>query len=306
MTSPARIKEIYGFDFPNDLLQVWKFASEYSPKNPLDAFAAIEMRLVGPFEALAGRFEGATLRYPAVLHWRYRDDPPEFFTAIAGHIDGLHWGYWFDAEPEQPWIASYYSNDAYEFTVCGRTLFDAIRQQLEASVVGVEENIEYDPDEEEFYRGQLRDIEALRVELLKVATGERDERGEAYESYGRRAALARERLVAVQTFGGMGVIGPPAVPLTVDASSDTLANGDWEAVVAAASVSQSPTTQLQVGRDLFVLAGSDAKRRAALSLLESAYRALGRELQLRVAKDHAQHRDLRSVDILDIPDEPST
>ena len=54
---------------------------------------------LNPFEVLAGRFDGRVPRNSLLLHWRYYDDPPEFFTVLAGGTDGLHWGYFLDDPP---------------------------------------------------------------------------------------------------------------------------------------------------------------------------------------------------------------
>ena len=75
-------------------------------------------------------FDRRTPRYSLLLHWRYYNDPPEFFTVLLGGIDGLHWGYYLDdptthlSAGPQAGVASYYTNDAFELMTDGDTLFE--------------------------------------------------------------------------------------------------------------------------------------------------------------------------------------
>src|SRR3954469_8750411 len=128
----ARLRAEYGFDFPDDFYRFWDLASRLSPLEPLHAFGDLGVALVGPFEVLAGRFDGRVPKHSLLLHWRYHLDPPEFFTVLAGGSDGLHWGYYLD-DPDGGGgcIASYYAQDAFELSVDGDTLFEAVRLHLE-------------------------------------------------------------------------------------------------------------------------------------------------------------------------------
>src|SRR5689334_1348797 len=113
-----QLRELYGFDFPEDLFRFWEFANRLKPLEPLAALAEpLQIQLVGPFDVLAGRFDHVTPEHSILLHWRYYNDPPEFFTVLAGGTDGLHWGYYLDDPGAQPWcIASYYARDAFELS----------------------------------------------------------------------------------------------------------------------------------------------------------------------------------------------
>lgn len=63
------------------------------------AFDEWSVDLVGPFDVLAGRFDGATglTAEDFLRHWRYFYDPPEFQTVArmvgSAGKDGLHFGY---------------------------------------------------------------------------------------------------------------------------------------------------------------------------------------------------------------------
>src|SRR5262245_48267968 len=90
----ARLRAEYGFDFPEDFYRFCNFVNRLAPLAPLQALGEMGIQLVGPFEVLAGRFDGRVPKHSLLLHWRYHDDPPEFFTVLAGSGDGHHWGYW--------------------------------------------------------------------------------------------------------------------------------------------------------------------------------------------------------------------
>src|SRR4051812_30149860 len=129
----ARLRAEYGFDFPDDFYRFWEFANRLSPLDPLNALSEpLGITLVGPFEILAGRFDGRVPLHSLLLHWRYHDDPPEFFTVLAGGGDGLHWGYYLD-DPDSGsgCVASYYAREEYELSADGDTLFEAVRLHLE-------------------------------------------------------------------------------------------------------------------------------------------------------------------------------
>ena len=73
-----QLRDLYGFDFPDDFFPFWEFANRLKPLEPLHALAdSLGIVLVGPFDVLAGRFDGKTPRYSILLHWRYHDDPPQ-------------------------------------------------------------------------------------------------------------------------------------------------------------------------------------------------------------------------------------
>src|SRR5207302_3936022 len=106
-----QLRDLYGFDFPEDLFRFWDFVNRLAPLEPLTAVAAAGLHLVGPFEVLAGHFDGRSSPYHQHLHWRYANDPPEFFTVLAG-AEGFHYGYYLD-DPLKPTCcaASYFAID---------------------------------------------------------------------------------------------------------------------------------------------------------------------------------------------------
>src|SRR5690242_1038750 len=119
-----QLRELYGFDFPDDFFRFWEFVNRLQPLEPLKALLDFSIQLVGPCEVLAGRFDNVTPRYSLLLHWRYYLDPPEFFTVLAG-VDGEHWGYYLDdPATRRGCVASYYAHDAFEMSVDGDDLFE--------------------------------------------------------------------------------------------------------------------------------------------------------------------------------------
>ena len=52
-----QLRELYGFNFPDDFFRFWKFVNRLQPLEPLTALLDLSIQLVGPFEILAGRFD---------------------------------------------------------------------------------------------------------------------------------------------------------------------------------------------------------------------------------------------------------
>ncbi|MFK7986745.1 MAG: ADP-ribosylation family protein [Sandaracinaceae bacterium] len=80
------IREIYGFDFPDEVEAALAFVREAGSD-----FDVLDLSLEGPLAVEGGETPKPWDGWP-----RHALDPPEFFTVMCGHTDGLHWGYWFD------------------------------------------------------------------------------------------------------------------------------------------------------------------------------------------------------------------
>ncbi len=291
----ARLRAEYGFDFPDGLARFWEFACRLAPLDPLNALApTLGVVLVGPFEVLHGRFDGRVPRRSLLLHWRYHDDPPEFFTCLAGDTDGLHWGYFLDdPTPKSGCVASYYARDAYEITADGDDLFEAMRLHLEYRHAWAEDA---DPT-------ALEPLARVRSRLMEYATADRPEVGDEYTE---RYAGVTSRTPTAQTMEGMGVVVPEDKyrPLSMGGrklwkhlrKNDDLAPLVEEARIALAE--GHPGTALLLGKNLWACVG-ERKARWAGELLEAAYEALGRPALTRVLQTHLACRGLPSVDILE-------
>ena len=160
-----QLRALYGFDFPEDLFRFWEFVNRLGPLEPLQAlFDTLHLQLTGPFEVLAGRFDGRKSRHSILLHWRYYNDPPEFFTVLTGDIDGLHYGYWLD-DPRagKGSVASYFANDSFDVTPDGDSLFEAVRLDLEERARDLADYREENPEEGKEFNDALDKVAGLRA-----------------------------------------------------------------------------------------------------------------------------------------------
>jgi hypothetical protein len=303
----ARLRAEYGFDFPDDFYRFWDFVSRLAPLDPLAGLAeTLDVRLVGPFEVLSGRFDGRVPRHSLLLHWRYYGDPPEFFTVLAGGSDGLHWGYFLDDPPhDTSCVASYYARDAYELSANGDTLFEAVRLHLEYCHSDQTDYLELDPGGKATYEAALGNLEHLRRRLMEYATVDQPEVGDEYtERYAN--TNRRSKSVVARTMEGMGVVVPPSVyrPLSMEDRRlwrylrRTRNPQDVVNEARRALADGFPGTALKLGKDLWATSGT-IKADYACELLESAYAAMGRTILGEVLQTHRANRELPSVDILE-------
>ncbi|HTU19323.1 MAG TPA: ADP-ribosylation family protein [Gemmataceae bacterium] len=301
-----QLRDLYGFDFPEDFFRFWEFVNRLQPLEPLKALLDLSIQLVGPFEILAGRFDNRTPRHSLLLHWRYSLDPPEFFTVLAGGGDGLHWGYYLDDPAAgRGCIASYYASDAFELSVDGDDLFEAVRLWLEEFQGDCELDYSYGSIEDPEYEQTLATISELRRSLLRYGTQKRRKVGAAYvDRYAGRAA--NRGAVVAETYENMGIGVPPANYRPLSRSDEELwpylcGNDDPAVVVEEARKALRdgfPGTALKLGKDLWAI-GGERHTAYAYELLDAAYAALGRDVLREVLRVHRANRDLPSVDILD-------
>ena len=306
-----QLRRLYGFDFPDDLFRFWEFVNRLQPLDPLGAlWEPLEIRLVGPFEALSGRFDRHTLRLSPLLHWRYYLDPPEFFTVLGGGTDKLHWGYYLDDPTSgRGCVASYYANDVFELSVDGDDLFEAVRLQLESAYWIASSDMEQDPKYAHEYEDRLHSLNEFRPRLLQWATADRPEIGGAYVEK-CQARAARNAAIVASTPDGMGVVAPPETyrPLSLpDTKLRPLLRKAADPRAAVKEACQAPfdgypATALKLGKELWPLGGR-RKTQYAYELLDAGYAGLGREVLRTVLRTHREHRDLPSVDIFDAESE---
>lgn len=106
----ALLKDHYGFEFPSDLAESWTILKRLRPLEPLLGLKeTLGIYLVGPFEVLAGRFDRIPPLPEILLHWRFSNDAPEFFTLMVRANDDLHWGYWL-TQPGNPDSPSFWTS----------------------------------------------------------------------------------------------------------------------------------------------------------------------------------------------------
>jgi hypothetical protein len=304
----ARLKAEYGFDFPDDFYKFWEFANKLSPLDPLQSLSALDFALVGPFEILSGRFDGRVPKRSLLLHWRYHDDPPEFFTVFAGGGDGLHYGYFLD-DPDagEGCVSSYFARDAaYELSADGDTLFEAVRLHLEYLHADFELDFGYNLIGRDERDHGLEELAQLRSRLTEYATTDRPETGEAYTEQHAGVSGRNDRVIA-ETREGMGIVAKAELyrPLSLDGRALTkqLFKKKTNIAPLVEEARQAlrdgfPATALQLGKNLWAT-GDVRKSEVAAELLDAAYDALGRESLRRVLQTHHAHRELPSVDVLE-------
>jgi hypothetical protein len=301
-----QLRDLYGFDFPEDLFRFWDFVNRLAPLEPLAAVAAAGLHLVGPFEVLAGRFDGRSSPYHQHLHWRYANDPPEFFTVLGGDTDGFHYGYYLD-DPLKPecCVASYYANDAFELEASCDSLFEAVRLDLEQRDRDCSEYATTNPEDAARYAAQRAEIDELRQKLLTLATADRPEMGEFYVEKYQLARPARFDRVVAATRDHMGIVVPPESYRPLSLPDKKLwkllsKSNDPTKIVEearAALAAGYPGTALKLGKDLWAT-GDEGQRMYAYDLLDAAYTALGRDVLRQVLAHHREHPHLPYVDIL--------
>jgi hypothetical protein len=276
----------YRLQFPDSFYAFWEFARTHSPLlevlgGDLMGMALTVSALMGPFEYLD---ESKLIDGDPLWDARHYNDPPEFLTVAGGRTDGLHWGYYVD-DPQSPTfpVVAYYSNDAFQLTVVGDTLFEALRDELERHYRGCLENIEYDPDAKAAYQGYLDQLARLRERLQAYATGERGEVGGEYLAK-YRALSGLSRRVLAPTRDRMGIVVPDGKyqPVSGDdpsqiwnyrPTSHDVQERSGEALELLAQ--GYPGAALKLGKDLWVYQDF---REASYALLDAAYADLGREL----------------------------
>ncbi|XP_058066833.1 histone PARylation factor 1-like [Anopheles bellator] len=171
---------------------LWEFCVAEQPNGkPEDVFDKVGLRLVGPFDVLAGKFKDVKIHEPGdyLRHWRFYFDPPEFQTVLVKKGSGLHYGYWRD-EPDNTdgLVACNDVDKGCEFKIIGQNVFDAIIHFLN-------ENATVTP----FNKGQIGNLKK-RISEWTTAKGIPLQGGDKIK--------ARDKLVVCKTFHKAGLVVP--------------------------------------------------------------------------------------------------
>src|SRR5262249_46918098 len=250
-----------------------------SPLEPLRALEVLNVTPVGPFDVLAGRFDGPLTKHSPLLHWRYYDDPPGVFTVLDGG-DGPHSGYWLEEPPVGP--AGCVVNCCAQEMILGGDgddLFDAARLHLEYQHAEYETYRDHDPKDAEEYDREMARLVPLRERLLPYS--ERSEIGAEYtDAYDDHAE--RDDRVVANFMNGIGIVVPPHLyrPLSrPDKKLNSYLRKSKDPIDVVNEARQAlregfPGTALKLGHDLWGMA--EPKDGYGIELLDEAYSALGR------------------------------
>lgn len=220
-------------------------------------------------------------------------------------------------DPREPefYVASYHTRDAYEITVCSKTLLEAVRLELELQYAGALEAVEEDEDEAGLYQQKLAKLDLLRSNLIAYETGERTETGWDYVEQWEDVP----RQMTAPTLDKMGIVVPPDTyrPWTeaerqlkgihygeagrLILEQDEVA--DLCRLVQKLLAEGKAGNALQIGKNLWFFGETYAD--LAYPVLDAAYRALGREALAEILAVHRQYRHRKSVDIRDLATDPS-
>jgi hypothetical protein len=284
-----RLRDFYGFAFPDDFFRFREFMDRLPPGILGEA---CDMHPAFPFDVADGK---PPIDYPDRRHWqdRYYHDLPEFITLFTGTTDGLHYGYVFDAPGElPPVVAHYWHSDTFQHTIDGDTLFEATRWHVEKAESDFLEMAD-DPSEAEYCRDRLEQVATVRAQLSSFWGKDREQTGEDYlsEFHG-----SHWREPVAKTWDGLGIVVPAEgyTKLATDPWAGYQADPqrrEVEELVAEATQALRagrPGAALQLGRNLWVWASEFP---VCYSLLDAAYSALGREPLRRLMAEAREWRE---------------
>jgi hypothetical protein len=293
-TAEQRIRDLYGFTFPDDFFAFREFLRRLPPRL---LGKACDMYPAFPFALAAGR---RPKDYPDHPLWedRYYRDLPEFITLFNGTTDGLHYGYYFDAPGERPpVVVHYWHSDTFQHAIDGDTLFEATRwvvEKVESDCVDMAD----DPDEADSCREQLDQLAAVREQLSAFWGSDRPQTGEAYLSaFGGSSWRKR----TARTWDDLGIVVPRGRyrKLSADPFGEYRADPQRPEIEELAAEARqalrdgAPGAALKLGRDLWVWADEFPE---CYALLDAAYTALGREplrrflAEARAFREHCDQR----------------
>ncbi len=281
------LQQTYGFPFPADFFSFWHFANT---RSSLFMKSEIGIQLTGPFDLLQNPTSISAAHDNPLWKARYYDDPPEFLTVATGPTDGLHWGYYLDDPQKPPFpLAYYYSNDAFELSIAGNTLFEVVRLEIELFYRDNTHYMQVEPDSyRASYQTKLARLALLREALQTYETGDRSEVGQEYIK--KYSATDTYRQITALTRDGMGIVVPAAqyIPLTGDDIFQT-----WHPTLTTQEVQPRaqeamqllnqgyPGAALKLGKDLWLYQNF---RDTCYALLDAAYAALNRPLLRKLLK----------------------
>lgn len=286
-----QLEEIYGFEFPDTFFEFWDFVNQVGENLFSDTLG---IWFIGPFNVLKPDYDP---NINPIWESRYYNDPPEFFTIMRGWCDGWHWGYYLDAPNNSQFlVASYYHNDAYQMSVNGYNIFEAVRECLEYYHRDCVWDLKQYPDQVENTEKQMKTLSIMREGIKKYYTSERPELGEEYLD---KYDLWRERnkIIAATTRNNIGIVLPDGLykPFI---GEDKFQIWNYEPTAkevkryankAKKALKEGyPGTALKLGHDLWVYWEYFD---TTYELLDMAYESLGRNLLRKMLKQAKEFRN---------------
>lgn len=296
------IQQKFLFEMPEDFYSFWDLCKSLNSSHPLMAFKDVGLRLVGPYEVLAGDVHldnDKRKQSLFLLHWRYYYDPPEFQTVLKGDDDKLfHVGYFRDDPKSLPvFLASNCAAKDGVFSQLGENIFGAVNSILS----------DMKKSANPFLQSKIQRLQ----KTLQEHANENDFTLETKT----QAMKARNRKTVSKTFNGLGLLVPVEKKTEVgyreliesDANLKRILNkvvnsdrqedkdkafDQLQQVITAANIANDECdfgTSVELGLDLFAFGGSELEQ-SALQLLSTGYSLLGRKEFSKIARVHINHR----------------
>ncbi|XP_025193272.1 histone PARylation factor 1 isoform X2 [Melanaphis sacchari] len=131
----TKISELFLVEeMPKEFYDLWSFCKRLCSTHPEDALLSVGLKLVGPYDVLAGKMNGFNANdvEKTVLHWRYYYDPPEFQTILVSTGSEFHIGYYRDEPSASPvYVVSNDSSKNCVIQKLGKSLFQALSKHLQ-------------------------------------------------------------------------------------------------------------------------------------------------------------------------------
>uniref|UniRef100_A0A6M2CRS2 Protein ovary overexpressed n=1 Tax=Rhipicephalus microplus TaxID=6941 RepID=A0A6M2CRS2_RHIMP len=129
------IKQKFLVEMPEDFYDFWDFCCSLKKESPSDAlYELLHLRLVGPFDVLAGKLTNkkASMSDDFLCHWRYFYDPPEMQTVLSGDDKTMyHIGYFRDDPEEMPvFLASNVASEGCKIVKVAGNLFAVLSKEI--------------------------------------------------------------------------------------------------------------------------------------------------------------------------------
>ncbi|XP_030766903.1 histone PARylation factor 1 [Sitophilus oryzae] len=294
------IQKKFLVEMPTDFYAFWDFCKSLKPNKPEEALKNIGLTLVGPYDVLAGKFNGIVDKPETMylIHWRFYSDPPEFQTVLkADDKTGYHIGYFRDSPSELPvFLASNSANVDGILKVTGDNIFAAVNLYLD----------DVKKSGDPFKKMNVHKIQSAlqkRAQELKLDLSERTQK-----------IKDRDKKIVTRSFNKIGIVIPynrktqtgyRDLAVTNKELTKILDNiqksrpeerqkflSDLQLVLTNASIATDECdfgTGIELGQDILAH-GVETLNGTIARFLASNYRLIGREAFAKIAEAHMKNR----------------